>query len=122
MATQPVLGGTTLPWPAANGGYEERYGWRGADMVMASGAVATDLVTTSAKRAFTLRWVNLSTTDVATVQTAWATVKSSSATLTTLSGSAYTVTRAEGVMELPITWYWRAGAMRADVEMQLREV
>lgn len=120
MATQPVLGGTTMAHPST---YEESYGYRGAAVEMANGSIAWDLVTTTAKRVFTLGWKNISTTARNTIHTAFDTVKTATQTFTAPTGSSYTVTRAPGQDELE----WSAvadgqGNLRWSTTMQLREV
>ena len=120
--TTAVLGGVTLPHVAADG-YDEGYGYRGADREMLDGSVATDLVSTTAKRTFELRWRELTETQVGTVRTAFATVKSSSASFTSPLGGSYTVTRDIGFFELDIKWRSQRGSVgRAAVTMRLREV
>lgn len=121
--TTPALGGTTLPQVYVKGGFMEYPGYRGADLEMASGALATDLISTSVKRRFELYWVGLTEAQVSTVLTAFATVDDSSASFTSPLGGSYTVTRDYGALELEITWYMvGGGTARADVRMRLREV
>lgn len=102
MATQPVLGGTTLPWPD-NDGYQENTGYRGAGRIMADGSVVFDVVNTSLKRRFTLTWSTLTASEKATVETAFATVRDSSASFTAPTGTVYTVTRDDqtGDLDMP---------------------
>lgn len=119
--TTPALGGTTLPQVAWNG-YDETPGYRGADTIMASGAMVTDLISTSLKRSFELRWVGLSEAQVTTVLTAFATVDSGSASFTSPVGGSHTVTREVGQLAINVNWYTAAGTLRADVTMRLREV
>jgi hypothetical protein len=90
VATQPVLGGVTLPWPSE---YRAAVGYRGGQLEMADGSVVTDLVTATAKRRWTLTWKSLSTADRATVESALATVKNAAATFTSLEGVTTSVTR-----------------------------
>ena len=120
--TTPALGGTTLPQVYVKGGFMEYPGYRGADLEMASGALATDLISTSVKRRFELYWVGLTEAQVSTVLTAFATVDDSSASFTSPTGGSYTVTRDYGALELEVQWYRGGGVARADVRMRLREV
>lgn len=111
-----------MPQVARNDGYTERSELRGADVVMASGAMATDLVTANAKRRFELRWKAMTEAQVTTIETAWATVKTASASFTSPRGSTYTVTRDVNAKELDLKWYGAGSSIRADVTMKLREV
>ena len=120
--TTPVLGGTSLPQVGAHDSYNEYPGYRGADLEMASGALATDLISTSVKRRFELAWLGLTEAQVSTVLTAFATVRDSSASFTSPLGGSYTVTRDFGAMEVELSWYRGGGVARADCRMRLREV
>lgn len=120
--TTPVLGAVTLPQVGAQDSYQEFAGYRGADLEMASGALATDLVSTSVKQRFELAWLGLTEAQVGTVLTAFATVRDSSASFTSPLGGSYTVTRDFGAMEVELSWYRGGGVARADVRMRLREV
>ena len=120
--TTAVLGGVTLPHVEADG-FDEGYGFRGADREMLDGSVATDLVSTTAKRTFELRWRELTESQIATVQSAFDTVKTASASFTTPRGGTYTVTRDVGFFELDIKWKSRRQVIKATaVTMRLREV
>lgn len=114
-------GGTTLP-QCTRDGYDEQLELWGSDVVMASGAVKTDIVQANAKRKFELRWKALTEDQVSTVETAWATVKTATAGFTSPRGNKYTVTRDVGAKSLDLRWYGAGSAMRADVTMRLREV
>lgn len=120
MATQPVLGSTTLPHPA---GYRETPEWRGAMAEMADGTVVTHLVQTGAKRSFTLRWTGLTATDVGNVETAWTGIKQSSASFTSPRNVSYTVTLDPQQQGLEWEWYLVKGGteLRANGELRLRE-
>jgi hypothetical protein len=120
--TIPVLGGTTMPQIARTDGYSERVELRGSDIVMASGALATDLVNSTAKRKFELRWKGMTEAQVTTIETAWATVKTASTSFTSPRGGSFTVTRDEGSKEIELRWYGAGSTIRADVSMKLREV
>jgi hypothetical protein len=120
--TTPSLGGTTLPQIARADGYTERLELRGVDVVMASGAMATDLVNSTAKRKFELRWKALTESQVTTLETAWATVKTASVSFTSPRGGTFTVTRDVESKELELKWYGAGTGMRADASMKLREV
>lgn len=100
--TQPTLGGSALPWPQHDGGYQVRYEYRGGVMQMANGALNFDLVATGSKRVITLTWIHLSATDRDTVMTRLSSLGTSSATLVTPENASITVTLDEN-MTLP-TW------------------
>lgn len=119
--TTATLGGVTLPHVQPDG-YIERAGYRGADRVMLSGALATDLVTNSVKRSFELTWRRLTEAQVSTLLSAFATVRDGSATFVTPLGGSYTVTREESFFELDIRWRADRLIARAEVTMRLREV
>ena len=81
--TQPTLGGSALPWPQNENGYQVRYEYRGGVSVMADGSLSFDLVATGLKRVITLTWINISETDRDTVMTRLAALGTSSDTLVT---------------------------------------
>ena len=119
MATAPTLGGTTLPSPS---GYRERVGYRGGFTEMADGTLAVDLVNTNAKREFTVTWKGLNDTQKGAVETAFATVKSASATFLSPTNVSYTVTRSPDQSEIE----WEAlkqnsTTLRWNTTMTLRE-
>jgi hypothetical protein len=120
--TTPALGGTTLPQVGSSDSYTETLELRGSDVIMASGAMKTDLVTSTAKRKFELRWKGLTEAQVATVETAWATVYTASVSFTSPRGGSFTVTRDNGANALDLQWYKGGGVLRADCTMRLREV
>jgi hypothetical protein len=119
--TLPVLGGTTLP-QVERGGYTEELQLRGTDVVMASGAMATDLVVATGKLRFEMRWKGMTEAQVATIKTAWATVYTASQSFTSPLSGSYTVTRDVGALTLGVNWYGAGSTARADVSMKLREV
>ncbi len=116
-----TLGGTTLPHVEPEG-FREECGYRGGDREMLSGAVQTDLISTTAKRTFELSWRELTESQVATVKTAFATVDDGAATLVTPLGATVSVTRDIGAMALDIQWIARRQVAKARVTMRLREV
>jgi hypothetical protein len=119
--TTATLGGVTLPHVQPDG-YIERPGYRGADRVMLSGALATDLLTTTVKRTFELTWRRLTEAQVTTLLSAFATVRDGSAAFVSPLGGSYTVTRDEGFYALDIRWRADRLVARAEVTMRLREV
>ena len=120
--TTATLGGVTLPH-VADDGFDESYGYRGADREMLDGSVHTALVTTTAKRRFELRWREVTESQIATLQSAFATVRDGNATFVTPRGGSYTVTRDVGFFELDIKWKSRRQVIKAtSVTLKLREV
>ena len=119
MATAPTLGGTTLPDPS---GYRERVGYRGAPSEMADGTLAWDLVNVNAKREFTITWKALTAANKTTLETAFATVKSASATFLAPTNVSYTVTRhpEQGDIEFEAIKQ-NSTTLRYNVTLQLRE-
>jgi hypothetical protein len=111
-----------MPQVAQPDGYSEGPELRGSDVVMASGAIATDLVVATAKRTFELRWKGMTEAQVTTIETAWATVYIASQSFTSPRGGSFTVTRDVGAKKLDLEWYKGGGVLRADVTMRLREV
>ena len=67
---------------------------------MADGTLVTDLVNANAKRVFTLSWTALTDAQRATLETAYAAIKDTSATYVDISGTSYTVTLDEAQNEL----------------------
>jgi hypothetical protein len=119
MAT-PVLGGVTLPNPSE---YEVQEEYRGAGRLMADGTVVYDLYSTTAKHVYTLTWATLTTAQKATVVSAFATVKNSSATMTDFEGNSVTVTRAPDQDTVTFTAVPVAnGGVRWRAQITLREV
>lgn len=124
MATQPVLQGTTLPWPKNPGGYIERNGQRAVSLEMASANLVFQRITTSVKREFTLSWVLLDDSDKNSIDDAYAELLSAptSSNFTSPAGGTYTVTPPPG--NPPIEWEYLeapAGAKWSGT-MRLREI
>jgi hypothetical protein len=118
--TTPALGGTTMPQCSE---YRYQRGYRGGAVRLGSGTVAYDLVTATVKRTFELSWRNVSEANRDTINTAYATVASASASLTTPDGVTATVMRAEDQPTLE----WSAVAKSGSVflwstTMRLEEV
>lgn len=118
-ATAPILGGVTLP-NVGKDGCKETLVYLGGATEMASGAYAFDLFSTSQKRRFDLTWVAMTETQVATILSGWATVRSASVAFTPPVGAAISAVQREG--ELTLTWYPAPDGPRADVSMKLREL
>lgn len=117
MATQPVLGGTTMPHPSE---YEEVIGYYGAAQTMADASLRLELQDSSAKRRFSFTWRGLTTAQRATIITALATTATASVTLVTVTGDSYTVTRSGEPDDVPSqvvptgngNYRWNVGPLR----------
>lgn len=120
--TTPVLGAVTLPQVEADG-YEETPELRGATTEMLSGALATDLVSASVKRRFSLSWRLLSEAQITNIVSAWSTmITTGSASFTSPNGGSYTVTH-DDQLTLPITWQRvTVSGLTGDVTLRLRQV
>ena len=122
--TQPVLAGNTLPYPAAPGGYDESIEYRGGSAEMADGSVVFDLVNATGKHLFVLRWQNITGTQKATVETAYAAIKTSytSNNFTAPTGTTYTVQRDPGQAKIDWKSEISKGSLVWSGELRLREV
>lgn len=100
-AIQPILGGTTMPYPDQQS-YTLTY--RGGTLEMADGSIVHDMVDGStARHMFQLTWKLLTDTELGTLKTAYATVKDTTASFTSVNNVVYTVTRPErGEMQVEI--------------------
>lgn len=119
MATQPVLGGTTLPWPSA---HAPTSGYRGGVLIMADGTQVTDLVQANAKKGVTLSWTAISASDLGTILTGAATIKDTSASYTDIDNATFNVT-GDGIVEVAASSVdGSAGSnIRYNVTLKLRE-
>lgn len=117
-ATTPTLGGTTLPMPTEQS-YEPEY--RGGTLNMADGSIVHDLVDTTARYTFHLKWTLLTATEKNTILTAYAGIKNTTATYVSIENASHTVTRPEGGKPR-VTPRVTAGAdIKFDVELDLIE-
>lgn len=117
MATQPVIGSTTVAWPAS---HVVNVAYRGGAVIMANGTQVTDLVNTAAKRRWTLGWKAITGTELASILTGVASIKDASGNYTDLNGTSYTATL-DGTLDLTATSVTAAGGIRHDVSLALRE-
>jgi len=124
MATQPVLQGSSLPWPTTENGFVEAYGQRAVNIETANGNYVFQRVTTTAKREFTLEWRAVSDSDYTTIKTAFDALLSTggSNNFTAPTGSTYTVTPTSNNPPLDARYINTPGGARWDVTMRLREV
>ncbi len=77
--TQPQINDVNIPYPSASNAPEFKEGYRGSGSQMADGSVVFDWVTSARKRVWTLRWNNISSTDMEILRTAYNTVAGASA-------------------------------------------
>ena len=123
--TTPVLGGQTLKDPAVDGGYKEEIIYRGASVTMADGSIKFDLVQATAKHEFTLKWTAMTSAQKTTLETAFATIKTSYSNnnFTAPTGTQYTVTRHDSQGTLKWDSDIIAGnTLRWGTSLKLREV
>lgn len=93
----PVLAGQTLAGPKE---YKRARTFRGGRQVMASGALVTDLVNTTAKHRWELGWGLLTDAQYTALRTAYDAIKDTSGSYTDIDGVVYTVTLDENFDEL----------------------
>ena len=118
--TTPALGGTTMPQCS---GYSYKRLYHGGSLRLGNGTLTHDVVNATAKRVFELSWRNVSEANRDTINTAYATVASSSASLTTPDGVTATVVRAENQLELEWSSVPKSGAVFLwSTTMRLEEV
>lgn len=124
MATQPVLQGTTLPWPKADGGYEESYAMRAVSVETANGNLVFQRITTSAKREFTLSWQAITNGDRGNILAAYDALLSTGGTnnFTSIHGNTYTVTPLPNNPPIVGEFLNTPGGGKYNVTIKLREV
>lgn len=117
-ATTPTLASTSLPVPK-----EFSYGliYRGGTLEMADGSIVHDLVDSTARHLFRMRWELLTSTELGTIKTAYAAVKDTTGTFLSIENVSYTVTRPDGA-ELRVDAVVTAGGdIKFNVAMELVE-
>lgn len=124
MATQPVLQGTTLPWPKNPGGYVERNGQRAVSLETAGANLVFQRITTSVKREFALSWVLVDNSDKNAIDDAYAELLSAptSSNFTSPAGATYTVTPPPGNPPLEWEYIEMPAGERWSTTMRLREI
>ena len=118
----PVLAGQTLASPIT---YRKTRTYRGGRQIMASGALVTDLVSTTAKHRWELGWALLTDAQYTTLRTAYDAIKDTSGSYTDVDGVVYTVTLDENFdgLEIEAVKIGGAGNVRWRVPaLKLREV
>ena len=89
--------------------------------MMADGTQVTDLVAATAKRSVKLKWSTLTSSELATLLTAYEAVKAEAAAYTDLDAVVFNVTL-DGMYELATTSRLTAGGVvRYATELKLRE-
>ena len=123
MATQPVLQGSTLPYPKADDGYSETYAQRAVSLETANSNLVFQRVTTTGKREFTLAWFAITNTEMGTIRTAYDALLSTggSSNFTAITGSTYTVTPMPNNPPLTTDYVSAPDGVRWNVTMKLRE-
>lgn len=117
-ATNPTLGGTTLPMPYRQ---DVRRMFRGGQLQMADGSIVIDLVDATARHRFSLRFRQLTATELGTLKTKWDSIKNTTATYVSIENTSHTVTQPDGA---ELTWSPRVttgGEIMFDAEMELIE-
>lgn len=119
VATTPTLGGVSLPIPK-----EQAYGrfYRGGTLEMADGSIVHDLVDSTVRYKFRLRWEYLTATQKGTIQTQWDAIKNTTATYVSVENTSHTVTQPDVGTELDVTVVvTAAGELKFHVGMELLE-
>lgn len=121
MATQPILQGTTLPWPSE---YEEKYGIRAASLELANGNLAFQRITTSAKREFHISWDIVSNGDRGDILAAYDNLLAVGGTnnFTSIHNDTFTVTPLPGNPPIDSTFINAPGGGKYKLSIKLREV
>jgi hypothetical protein len=112
-----------LPNPAAKDGYSEELQYLGGSRRMANGAVAIDLVQSSAKRKVSITWALLTAGEKTTVTAAFAALKTDACEFRDPDGNVFNVTRDPDNPDVKFDAVVAAGgALRWRCTMQLVEV
>lgn len=117
-ATTPSLGGQALALPTAQN-YERLF--RGGTLTMADGSIVHDLVDTTVRYVFHIKWTLLTSTEKSTIQTAWDAIKNATATYVSIENSSHTVTQPDGARLSVTPIVTSAGEILFDVELDLIE-
>lgn len=118
VATQPTLGGVTLPFPEAQS-YTRMF--RGGQLQMADGSIVIDLVDTTVRYRFSLKWSLLTSTEKGTIQTQWDAIKNTTATYVSIENTSHTVTQPDGATLDVTPRVTAAGEIAYDVACDLIE-
>lgn len=113
-----TLAGQTLPDPNA---YTVEIAYRGGASALADGTAQFDIINATAKRTFAITWRYLTSAQRSALETAWASLKTSTATFVDYSGSSYTVARDPSAPSLKFTGNPAPGGARWTIQIQLVE-
>lgn len=124
MATQPVLGGTTLAYPSE---YEANSVLAGATRELADGTLSIDIVDPDSvgtkRRVYKLAWAAITETDANTIESAyWAMVAAGSASFTSPSGASVTVQPLKDAKFERKSVKMNGGTLRYNVTMELKQI
>jgi len=122
--TIPQINDVNVPYPSASSPPEWKESFRGSGREMADGSVVFDWVSAARKRIWTLKWINLSSTDMETLRTAYNTIAGSASTKWEPSdGGTYYVTLDPSSMTFDVQLVKKAGTTPLyNVSLTLREV
>lgn len=117
-ATTPTLGGVSLSAPESQT-YERLF--RGGTLTMADGSIVHDLVDTTVRYKFSLRWTLRTAAQKTTIQTQWDAIKNATATYTSIENTSHTVTQPEGASMRVTPRVTASGDIKFDIELDLIE-
>lgn len=118
-ATTPTLGGVALAMPKSQD-YTRAY--RGGTLDMADGSIVHDLVDSSARSLFRLRWEYLTAAEFTVIQTQWDAIKNTTATYVSVTNTSHTVTQPEVGAGLDVALeVTAAGELAYHVSLELKE-
>jgi hypothetical protein len=124
MATQPVLGGTTLAYPAE---YEASSSLAGATRELADGTLSIDIVdpdSVGTKRyTYKMSWATITGSEANTIETAyWAMVAAGSASFTSPGGGSVTVQPLKDAKFDRKSVKMNSSTLRYNVTMELKQI
>ena len=122
MATQPILGGTTLSYVSS---YEEERFLKGASAEMADGSIVVDVVGSgnAYRKRFKLGWKAISSANADTIQTRyWALVASGSAAFTSPKNTTHTVQPTKDVKCTQVAVKKNSSTLLYDISFEVEEV
>jgi hypothetical protein len=98
---QPVLAGYTLPYPTT---YKKAVVIDGGSERAVNGAVKLSVVNADNRRRWTMAWELITPAEAATLESAWAALRTTSASFTDVLGNTFTVTREPDQDELELEY------------------
>ena len=118
VASSIKLGGVTLPSPK-----EQTYRrfYRGGVLMMANGAIVTDLVDNTPRHKFHLSFTYCTQAELDTITTQWDAIKNATATYTNIRNVNFTVTQPDNA-DMSVTPVVTAGGdIKYNIELDLEE-